>query len=86
MSDETTMRPIGDVLPGVEIIELADGYTPLEAVVLVKCLDADGHIAWVQRWSEGLHIVEVLGAATTMRALNERQAVEMYQPLGEDDD
>lgn len=76
--DMDGMKPIADVLGGLDILDLPDGYAVLEAVVLVKCLDKDGHLAWVQRWTKGLHIVEVLGATSTMRALNERDAVEMY--------
>lgn len=74
------LRPVAEVIGGLEIMPLPPGYQPMEAVVLVKSLDEDGHVCWVQRWTQGLHLIEVLGASTAMARLNERDAVDMYAP------
>lgn len=80
------MVPIGEALPGMEINQLPKDYVPMECVVLVKCLDEEGGTAWIQRWTEGLHLVEVTGATTVMQALNKRDAVNMYMPEEDEDD
>jgi hypothetical protein len=45
VSDDTR-RPTADVLPGFEIHALDDGWTPLEAFVLIKSLDESGDNSW----------------------------------------
>lgn len=77
--DPGDFRPAGELLAGIRLLDLPPGYQVLEAVVLLKCLDEDGHLAWVQRWTRGLHLIEVLGATSCMRALNERDAVSLYE-------
>jgi hypothetical protein len=72
--------PIEELMPGLKLMKLPDGYTALEVVCNIKSLDAEGHIAWVQRWSRGLHIIEVTGASGVMHALNLRSAIDLYEP------
>jgi hypothetical protein len=36
--------PVGEALPGISIYPLPDRWTPLSAIVLVKCLDEDGDL------------------------------------------
>jgi len=40
---------------------LPEGWLPLEAVVLVKCIDADGDSCWINRKTENLNSMEQLG-------------------------
>jgi len=48
--DESDGRlPIGEVLPGMGLHPLSDGWTPLEAFVLVKSLDERGQSSWSYR-------------------------------------
>lgn len=54
--------PIADVLPGVEVSALPDGWTPLEAAFLVKCLGEDGSPKWALRMTNGINEEELLGA------------------------
>jgi len=54
--------PIADALSGLEIHPLEPGWTPLEAFVLVKCLDEDGDPTWAYRTSHRLNREELLGA------------------------
>ena len=35
--------------------------TPLEAVAMVKCLDAEGHVTWFRISTEDLNLMESLG-------------------------
>lgn len=61
--------------------ELADAQ-PLAALVVVKCLAADGSIAYCARSTSGVQTVEALGMAR-FAALKLEQAI--WQ-RGEDDD
>lgn len=61
MSDKDR-KPIEEVLKGFAIHELIDGWTPLEALVLVKCLDDEGQATWSFRTTPGLNLEELLGA------------------------
>ncbi len=45
---------------GVEVDELPENWTPLEVVVLVKCLNEDGDDAVANRISAGLSAWEAL--------------------------
>ena len=60
MSDQH--GPLPDLLPGLTFEPLPDGWTPMEAFVLVKCLDDDGEPSWSQRVSSGINEEELLGA------------------------
>jgi len=62
--DPDVRQPIADVLPGLEIHPLPAGETPLEAFVLIKTLDADGHPEWSYRTTHRLNREELLGALT----------------------
>ena len=59
---------------GLEIGDLPEGYQPIEVVMMVKCLVPDSGNSdtfgtqWSMRASEGLHIVEALGAVQAVSA------------------
>lgn len=46
---------------GVPVPELPEGYVALEAVVLLECLDDDGTMRLVVRYSEGLSVWRAIG-------------------------
>lgn len=54
--------PVADVLRGLEVHRLEDGWTPLEAFVLMKCLDEAGEPTWSYRTTHRLNREELLGA------------------------
>jgi hypothetical protein len=56
--------PITEVLSGLSIHPLEPGETPLEAFVLIKCLDAEGDPSWSYRTTNRLNREELLGALT----------------------
>ena len=60
MSEER--KAIADVLPGLEVHPLPDDWTPLEALVLIKCLDEGGDPTWAYRTTHRLNNEELLGA------------------------
>jgi hypothetical protein len=71
--------PIGDVLPGFIIHGLPEGWTPLEAIVLVKCLDDEGHSSWAFRTTPNLNDEELLGALIVRTDLLRKEVVEAYE-------
>lgn len=82
MSD--TYGPAGDCLRGLEMIVLPDDIIPLDAIVLVRCLDGDGNRGWYTRTTKGLSACDSLGVLTTMHALELRRATSDYEPEEED--
>ena len=74
MSDDTR-RPIADVLPGFTIHALDEGWTPLQAFVLIKSLDDSGDTSWSYRISEQLNLEELLGALTVQVELIRRSLI-----------
>ena len=68
MVDEDA-QPIGRVLgDGFSISPLPPGWTALEGVILVKCLDVDGTPSWAFRHTGGLNHEETIGALTVQLA------------------
>jgi hypothetical protein len=74
MADEERI-PIADALPGFKIHPLEEGWTPLEAFVLVKALDKDGDHLWAFRTTSPLNLEELLGALMVQAALLRRKLV-----------
>lgn len=61
--------PIDQALAGLEVHPLEDGETAIEALVLVKTLDAQGETGWSYRTTNGLDREELLGALTVQVAV-----------------
>jgi hypothetical protein len=55
-------KPIAEVLKGLEIHPLDAGWTAIEALVLMKCLDEEGRVTWAYRTTHRLNREELLGA------------------------
>ena len=62
MSGDEEWKPIEQILPGFSLHALDDGWTPLQAFVLIKCLDDEGDPVWSFRTSEQFNLEELLGA------------------------
>lgn len=69
---------IGDALPGVEIHSLPEGWTPVEAFVLVKAIDEEGVSTWSYRTSNPLNREELLGALMVQCRLLTDELVEEF--------
>jgi hypothetical protein len=74
--DEDQRRPIAEAVDGLQIHPLPHGWTALEGIVLVKCLDEEGHPSWAFRTTAGLNDEELLGAMTVRIDLLRRELLE----------
>lgn len=54
--------PAEQVLRGLELHPLEQGETAIEAFVLLKMLDTEGHTSWSYRTTNRLNREELLGA------------------------
>ncbi len=66
MSDEADgsneRRPVAEVLSGLEVHPLEQGWTAIEAFLLIKCFDDSGAASWAYRTTNRLNREELLGA------------------------
>jgi len=77
-------EPIGQVLgDNFRVPSLPDGWTALDGIVLVKCLNEDGRAAWSFRETEGLNEEEVIGALTVQLDLMRERTKALY--IGDDE-
>jgi hypothetical protein len=77
--------PIGEVLAGLDILVLPDGYMPIEAAVVVKTLDPDGDVAWLNRYTSGLTSIEAIGSLHAAILTLGHDIVQSYMPDTEGD-
>lgn len=66
------MTAASNVLGNIEVCSLPDGYVPLDVVMLVKCLSAEGDPVWAIRYSPGVNAMELLGATRIMAHKTEK--------------
>lgn len=71
-------RPIGDVLPAFTLHPLDEGWTPLQAFVLIKSLDEAGESSWSFRTSEQLNLEELLGALIVQVEILKQELVDQW--------
>lgn len=71
---------------GIEMMDLPAGCTAVEAVLLVKVLDADGGVGLVERTSRGLSSWEALGMAVTFADSMRGQLRDSWFASGDDDE
>jgi len=77
---EEVKKPIEEVLggAGLHIYDLPARWTPLESVVLVKCLDEDGHPSWAFRTTSGLNDEELLGVLVVRTEICRQETVALF--------
>jgi hypothetical protein len=75
---EDEREPIEQVLPGFRLHPLEESWTPLQAFVMVKCLDEAGQATWSFRTSEPLNLEELLGALTVQTELLKRRLLDEW--------
>ena len=49
---------------GLDVDPVPDGWTPLEAFVVLKCLDEEGHVALLARPTDGIASWDAIGMLT----------------------
>jgi hypothetical protein len=59
--DDGTRHPIADVIGRLEVAPVPHGWQPIEAALLIKCLDDEGNPAWAFRTTDGVNDEELLG-------------------------
>lgn len=74
-----------DVIRGLDFEPLPVGWTPIGAALLIKCLDAEGNASWSFRTSSELNDEETVGALLIRLRLQERDLLEAYTNVDEDD-
>lgn len=80
MCDHISSQKAQTLLP-----ELGEGWVPLEALTIVKCLNPTGEIRYREMLSRNLHPVEALGMLTTMADTMRARLMAGARPAGEDE-
>jgi len=71
---------------GMEVGPLPANATPLEAVAVVKVLEADGEISLAVRVTTALTPWEVAGLLRSAQILNDARILDGCTPSGDDDE
>jgi hypothetical protein len=71
-----TAQPIGEVLRGLVIDPVPEGWTVVDALVVAKCLNDEGEPIWSLRFTDGLNSEELLGALQIQVELLKRGILE----------
>jgi hypothetical protein len=71
--DDENRMPFEQGLPHMGIQPLPDKWTPLEALVITKCLDEDGDSTWCYRTTSVPNREELLGALIVHQDLLRRE-------------
>ncbi|SDM96965.1 hypothetical protein [Allokutzneria albata] len=79
-------KSIGEVLHGVELFPLPKGWTPVEALTVVKCMDPNGQMTWCTRRTSGINDEEMLGSMMLQIELLKRDMLADWENDGDDDD
>ena len=77
--EEDQRAPVDTVLPGMGLHPLPPGWTPLEAFVMVKCLDEEGGATWVFRTTHPPNRQELLGALVEQSDLLRKRLVREWE-------
>ncbi|MEV4259387.1 hypothetical protein AB0J52_40035 [Spirillospora sp. NPDC049652] len=78
MDEEDKPIAVGEALTGLKVVPLPKGWTGLEAIVLVKCLDEEGRPSWSFRVTDGLNEEELLGALIVRNDMLRRDLLDSY--------
>lgn len=77
--------PASDVLNTLEIVPLPADSVPYAAIVLVKAMDSNGGEGWYTRYTNGLSVIEAVGALRVAFKLAEQDALDCYvDEVGDD--
>jgi len=68
----------GQLLRGLTFNALPIGWTPVDAIVLAKCLDEDGSPTWAFRTTDGVNDEELLGALVVRQELQRAKLLSEY--------
>lgn len=75
-----------EIVPGISF-DWPDGFTMLEAVIVVKCIDSDGNVGYLARQTDDLNAVEALGMVQfTDAMLRSKLVTATWLSVDDDDD
>ena len=78
-------KPLSAVVgEGFEVPPLPDGWTPLDGILLIKCLDEEGHSSWAFRETQGLNEEETIGALTVQLDILRERVVDKFRDQDDD--
>jgi hypothetical protein len=58
---------------------LDSGWKPLQAFVVIKCLDAEGESTWAYRTTHSMNLEELLGVLTVHNDVLRKELVEIWE-------
>ena len=76
--------PVAEVLVGMALAPLPSDWTPVEALVLIKCLDEEGSSTWCYRTTAPPNREELLGALVVQMELLRKELLEEWEEEEED--
>lgn len=71
---------------GLDVLSLPEGFTPLEAVSVIKALDEEGRVSLLMRSTEGLNSWESLGMLAAAAAVTREGLVSVFEDEGRDEE
>ena len=72
-------RPIEEVLPGMHLHPLEGGWRPVQAFVMIKCIDEDGDTTWAYRTTHSMNLEELLGVLTVHNDMLRKELLEVWE-------
>lgn len=76
----------GGTVLGLDVLSLPEGFTPLEAVSVIKALDEEGRVSLLMRSTEGLNSWESLGMLAAAAAVTREGLVSVFEDEGRDEE
>jgi hypothetical protein len=73
------MSTFDEVISRMSFDPLPEGWTPLSAAFVVKCLDEDGNAGWSFRTSADMNDEELLGALIIRTEILKQNIVSAYE-------
>lgn len=83
---ERARQPIHSVLPGMGLHPLPQGWTPIEAFVIIKALDDEGEATWSYRTTSPPNREELLGVLEVQASVLKGKLAAQWTEGDEDDD
>lgn len=77
-ADAPNTIEIGEALRGLAISALPDGWTPVDAVCVIKCLNEAGEPLWVLRPTRSVNEEELLGTLIIQTEVLKRDLLESW--------
>jgi hypothetical protein len=64
---------------------IPEGVTPIEGVLVMKCMDSEGHTTFYMRYTTGIQIPEALGMCSMAVELMKAEVRDYFVPMSDED-